>query len=56
MTMNSKNPYCGKPGYGLFLPPYLNPTKYVSNSNFYYHGAKDLDYDEIRISFVGGTP
>lgn len=38
------------------MPPYFNPTPYITNNNSYVPGTEDLGPDEMRISFVGSAP
>ena len=51
-----KNPYGGKPGGGISLPPYYKPTPYVVSRNNYFPGMEKVGKDEMRISFVGSCP
>ena len=51
-----KNPYGGKPGGGISLPPYYKPTPYVVSRNNYFPGVEKIGPDEMRISFVGSCP
>ena len=52
----AKNPYGGKPGGGISLPPYYKPTPYVLSRNNYFPGVEKIGKDEMRISFVGSCP
>jgi ribonuclease BN (tRNA processing enzyme) len=51
-----KNPYGGKPGGGISLPPYYRPTPSVVSRNNYFPGVEKLGKDEMRISFLGSCP
>jgi ribonuclease Z len=51
-----KNPYGGKPGGGISLPPYYKPTPYVVNRANYFPSVEKIGKDEMRISFVGSCP
>lgn len=51
-----KNPYGGKPGGGISLPPYYRPTPSVLSRANYFPGVEKLGKDEMRISFVGSCP
>jgi len=52
-----KNPYGGRPGGGVTLPPYFKPTPYITGSRAnYFPLSETLGPDEMRISFVGSTP
>jgi len=55
MTM-PKNPYGGKPGGGITLPPYFKPTPYIGNRNNYFPRSEEIGPDEMRISFIGSCP
>jgi len=51
------NPYGGRPGGGIALPPYFKPTPYITGSRAnYFPLSETLGPDEMRISFVGSTP
>ena len=50
------NPYGGGPGSGISLPDYFQPTRHISNNNFFFPGTEVLGPDEMRVSFVGSTP
>ena len=52
----SKNPYGGKPGSGISLPPYFRPTPSVVNASNYFPVGEKLGADEMRISFIGSCP
>ena len=52
----SKNPYGGKPGSGISLPPYFRPTPSVVNASNYFPVGEKLGPDEMRISFMGSCP
>jgi ribonuclease BN (tRNA processing enzyme) len=51
-----KNPYGGKPGGGISLPPYYKPTPSVMSRNNYFPGVEKVGKDEMRISFIGSCP
>ena len=52
-----KNPYGGRPGGGISLPPYFKPTPSVTGSRAnYFPLTETLGPDEMRISFVGSNP
>jgi ribonuclease BN (tRNA processing enzyme) len=52
-----KNPYGGRPGGGVTLPPYHKPTPYIIGSRAnYFPLSETLGPDEMRISFIGSTP
>ncbi len=55
MTM-PKNPYGGKPGGGITLPPYYRPTPSMKSRNNFFPMSEELGADEMRITFVGSTP
>ena len=55
MTM-PKNPYGGKPGGGITLPPYYRPTPSMKSRNNFFPLSEELGPDEMRITFVGSTP
>lgn len=51
------NPYGGRPGGGITLPPYFKPTPSVTGSRAnYFPLTEELGPDEMRISFVGSNP
>lgn len=52
----AENPYGGKPGSGISLPPYFRPTPSVVNASNYFPVGEKLGPDEMRISFVGSCP
>ncbi|MFC9833881.1 guanitoxin biosynthesis MBL fold metallo-hydrolase GntH [Rhodococcus sp. NPDC127530] len=52
----AKNPYGGRPGSGISLPPYFRPTPSVRNASNYFPVGEKLGPDEMRISFVGSCP
>ena len=54
--MAQKNPYGGKPGGGISLPPYYMPTPSVMSRSNYFPGTEKIGKDEMRISFVGSCP
>ena len=56
-TTTTKNPYGGRPGGGVTLPPDFKPTKYITGSRAnYFPLTETIGPDEMRISFVGSTP
>jgi ribonuclease Z len=52
-----KNPYGGRPGGGITLPPYFKPTPSIAGSRAnYFPLSETIGPDEMRISFVDSTP
>ena len=55
-AVRAQNPYGGKSGGGITLPPYYRPTPYLKSNNIYFPGQEQIGPDEMRISFIGSTP
>lgn len=52
-----KNPYGGRPGGGISLPPYFRPTPSITGARANYFPLTEiLGPDEMRVSFVGSNP
>ena len=54
--IRASNPYGGRPGGGITLPPYYRPTPSIVGNNIYFPGQEKLGHDEMRISFIGSRP
>ena len=50
------NPYGSKPGSGVSMPPYYQPTPSVKNKTNYFPQSEPLGPDEMRIIFMGSQP
>ena len=50
-----RNPYGRRPGGGISLPEYYQPTPSVANRNVFMPGLETLGPKEMRISFPGST-